>query len=305
MTQNKKWLTAALVFAGAKELDIVVAGNRVYTVLEDLGETVTGVRILSDCRARVTTPHHEILLEAKQDQPLPSLGSESNALLGIAVARGECFPQPETPRLEAVLAHALNGLQKTLAPDYVQWHSGDTLLTGQEFAKVSKAEPAPGATVTPRRRPARAAASATADFATARVRPARPRAANDLPSIDETNEILQEQLSRRQTAADETEFEADLREIFRENSTEGSDFPEVEDVDIEQAPMMRLSAWLIAFGVSLFALPVGAALLLLNIVKGENLRLASQTAAITGLFIALGTYGASAEAVSALNRFLG
>ncbi|MBZ0122476.1 MAG: hypothetical protein K8F31_01155, partial [Roseovarius sp.] len=75
--------------------------------------------------------------------------------------------------------------------------------------------------------------------------------------------------------------------------------------DIETTAPLRLSAWLISFAVALFALPVGVMLLILNLAKGENLRLASQTAALTGTFIALQSYGTMAHAMNTLQGLIG
>ena len=75
--------------------------------------------------------------------------------------------------------------------------------------------------------------------------------------------------------------------------------------DIVRAAPLRLSAWMLSFAVALFALPLGVMLLVLNCAKGENLRLASQTAALTGTFIGFQTFGTTAHAMTALQGFIG
>ena len=57
--------------------------------------------------------------------------------------------------------------------------------------------------------------------------------------------------------------------------------------------------------LGLFALPVAAALAIVNLMRGENLRLASQTAAMTGLFLTLQVNGATAQALQAMQDLLG
>ena len=54
----------------------------------------------------------------------------------------------------------------------------------------------------------------------------------------------------------------------------------------------------------LVALPVGVALLLVNLIKGENLRLSSQTAALTGTFVAFQSVGLTASAVAILQQLI-
>jgi hypothetical protein len=56
--------------------------------------------------------------------------------------------------------------------------------------------------------------------------------------------------------------------------------------------------------VALLCLPVGITLLLINMLRGENLRLSSQTAALTGTFITLQATGSMAQAADTLQMLL-
>ena len=60
-----------------------------------------------------------------------------------------------------------------------------------------------------------------------------------------------------------------------------------------------------SIAVAVYALPVGLPLLIINLVKGENLHLSSQTAALTGTFIALQSSGSMAQAMGVVDRLLG
>jgi len=59
----------------------------------------------------------------------------------------------------------------------------------------------------------------------------------------------------------------------------------------------RMTVYVMNATVMVFALPVGLALLLLNILGGENLRTTAHVMALTGVFMALGANG---DAMSAL-----
>ena len=135
------------------------------------------------------------------------------------------------------------------------------------------------------------------------ARPGRaPRAA--LPNIEETNEILQARMSRKQAMAGGSGIQTDLREIFRENSGERVDPAEIEDEDIEHSAPRRLSAWLITFGVSLFALPVGRRAAAAQPGQGREPAPGLADRGLTGMFMSLSTYGASAEALSVISAYL-
>ncbi len=57
-------------------------------------------------------------------------------------------------------------------------------------------------------------------------------------------------------------------------------------------PVARATVYVINMIVLIFAMPVGLALLCLNILGGENLRTTAHVLALTGLFLALDHAGA-------------
>jgi hypothetical protein len=61
----------------------------------------------------------------------------------------------------------------------------------------------------------------------------------------------------------------------------------------------------LSIAVALLCLPVGVALAVINLLRGENLRLASQTAALTGTFVTLQATGAVAQATQVIQTVLG
>lgn len=56
---------------------------------------------------------------------------------------------------------------------------------------------------------------------------------------------------------------------------------------------LRLATWMMTLTVSIFALPLGAALAIINLFKGEDLRLTAQVMALTGLIVTEATFGVS------------
>jgi hypothetical protein len=72
----------------------------------------------------------------------------------------------------------------------------------------------------------------------------------------------------------------------------------------EKTAPMRLAVWMMTIAVGLFALPVAVGLTIVNLFRGENLRLASQTAALSGTFMVLSSTGQIANAASVVQTIL-
>lgn len=293
MKTGNTWANAGLVFSSFRDLDIVEIANLVTGSFEALGHRVTSSHILSDSRALVTTQHQELYLSVKEDVDLSALSEPAAAYLAVAIANREESDSSTFAR-DSILARALQTLHVKLNPDFVKWIDTDVILTSDDFARATGLAP-------------KKAGSA------ARVTPRRVRSRKALPDIDETNETLQERITNQDPAIFENVSKPErLRKIFSEDWVD----PEIlaanaaaealarEEEDIEKAAPLRLSAWLLSFAVTMFALPVGIMLLVLNVTKGENLRLASQAAALTGTFIAFQTYGTMAHAMNTLQVIL-
>ena len=290
MSTATNWLSSGLAFLGTRSVDIVAVSNRVSNTFDTLGQAVSGIRILSDGSAQVSSQHHEIKVELHEGYRLTGLGQPVALYLSVEAARRTNEPPEGTPALDSLLAHALKALQRMLSADYVQWTQPGMLLNNADFVMATtQIQDVP---VRPRR--VETDRSATAEHRCQR-----------LPSIEETNERLQKRLTQRE-ALEATGAEPDqLRAIFAacdaaEAKEAGDDTSSgVEDIREETAPL-RLAVWMMSFIIALFALPVAAALIVVNLVKGENLRLASQTAALTGTFVAFQAYGTTAQAMTVL-----
>lgn len=294
MMTGNTWATAGLVFTSFRELDIVQIANHVVGSFEALGHRVTSSHILSDNRALVTTTQLELYLTAEDDVALSALPERAPSYLSLAIASKD-DRRTSTFSRDSALARALQKLHEELTPDFVKWIDTDIVLSAADFAGALGLKPdrhQPGGKDTPRR---------VANGKT-------------LPDIEEINDQLQRRITDQDPAIFDNAASPDrLRKVFTENwvdpavlaSEAAADKVAREREDIERTAPLRLSAWMLSFAVALFALPLGIMLLVLNCVKGENLRLASQTAALTGTFIALQTFGTTAQAMTAIQGIIG
>lgn len=284
MTTGRKRATAGLIFTDFRDLDIVEIANLVTGSFEALGHRVTGTHVISDSRASITTTHHEFDLVTREDVDVSALPDPAASYLAVAIARtgagGSTFAR------DSLLARVLQTLFSALKPDYVKWIDTDVVLTSADFARATGLAP----------------------------EARRPVSTCKLPDVEETNDLLQQRISDHDPAIfGNVSSPERLREIFDENWVDpgklaaeaAADARAREEADIEDLAPRRLSAWMMSFAVTLFALPVGVTLMVLNMSKGENLRLTSQAAALTGTFIALQTFGSTAHAMSALQGILG
>ncbi|MCZ7675577.1 MAG: hypothetical protein M5U35_06525 [Roseovarius sp.] len=289
MNTSNTQATAGLVFTSGRDLDIVEAANHAAGCIEALGHRVTGTHVLSDTRARVITDQIELVLWTEEDVSFAALPEPAGVFLSVRLAlRGEARLTRFTR--DSIIARTLQKLHELLAPDFVKWIGTDVLLPAADFARAVGLTPSRTAVQGP-------------------VRPRRVTSRSSLPDIEETNDTLQRRFSDQDPAIFSNATAPDrLRKVFTEDwidpdllAEQAAAEAQARDLeDIETTAPLRLSAWLISFAVALFALPIGVTLLILNLAKGENLRLASQTAALTGTFLALQSFGTMASAMTVL-----
>lgn len=292
MTENGGFVSAGLVFTAFRDLDIVRIANHAANGLEALGLRVAHTQILSDTEALVVAADHEIRLAVKEDVALAALPDPAATFLSMRIA-GTAARRASGFARDSIIARTLQSLLVELRPDHVKWIDTDVLLTSRDFARA--AGPA-------RRRPTHPASVVN--------RPQPAARCKTLPDIEETNEILQRRLSDQDPSIFDAQSAPDrVRKAFADRDYDPFPIPEAdsddETSDIEHAAPRRLSAWMMSLAVAVLALPVGIALLLLNLMKGENLRLASQTAALTGTFVSLEAYGGTAQAMAMIQSMLG
>ena len=294
MTTGNTWATAGLAFTRYRSLDITDIANHAVGSFEALGHRVLGSHILSGNRALVTTEQLELYLTLQDDVTHAALPAPVPTYLAVAMASKD-ERRTSTFSRDSAIARVLQKLFTELTPDFVKWIDTDVVLTAADFARATGLAPAvtkPSARITPR----------------------RVTCARSLPDIEETNDLLQRRITSQDPAIFDHAASPDrLRKVFTENwvdpdvlaSEAAAEKVARDKEDIVRAAPLRLSAWMLSFAVALFALPLGVMLLVLNCAKGENLRLASQTAALTGTFIGFQTFGTTAHAMTALQGIIG
>lgn len=271
MTHTTHKVTAGLVFLGMRALDITAITKRIAHTLDQLGVELTAQRCLSEEAAVLRTRDFDLRVTIERKRHIPKLDLPADHYIGLTLMRedGPLWTDPEAS--QTVLAQTLAALHVPLAPDFVQWTEPDALLTRAEF---------------------RAAISPPQDAETRRTRrrPGRER----LPDVETAYSGLQYSIpgAGDHSEADEARLQA-LRAAFCDPEPEEVDDP--GDGIREPTAPLRLSVWMMTITLGLFALPVAAALTVFNLLRGENLRLASQTAALTGMFMALQANGAVAD----------
>ena len=283
MTSTAHKVTSGLVFLGMRTIDIVMIGNRVCATLDRLYAQVGGFSVQSDDRVTIRTADFELCIDNKADCHVPTLERPAAHFLALTLTPFEPTNEDDGPCNQSIMAHVLQTLHLGLSPDYVQWIDPRALLSSADFEM---------ATTLPEREPTLEELSFDDGTEAAKTKPRR----HILPGIEETNLILQARLR----SADP--IEGALRATFREDLI---DRPAIVDDIREKTTPLRLAVWLLTITLGLFALPMAAALAVFNLLRGENLRLTSQTAALTGTFIAFQTFGTTANAMSALQSMLG
>lgn len=290
MTDTVQKVQAGLVFLGKKSFDIATITCALADALDRLGERVEERRCESDTQATVRAQRLTCRVRIAEGRPLPRVETVPAHILELGLERGAEDEARAQTSSETLIAHLLAGLQATLVPDYVQWTDPRAVLTRAEFrtavantaAMPTPMRPAPAATTRRRRR---------------------------LPDVESAYAQLRTQIpgfgrKRSRDRIEEKRLDA-LRAAFRDpDPAEIEAMAQADDIREPTAPL-RLSVWMMTIAIGLFALPVAAALTVINLLRGENMRLASQTAALTGTFMVLATHGQIAQAAHLLGALGG
>ncbi len=285
MTNTTHRVTSGLVFLGMRTFDIVMIGNRVCTTLDRLDAHVGGLSILSDDTVMIRAAEFELCIDNKTDHSVAALDRPAAHFLSLTLTRFDPHAEDEGCSGLSVMAHVLQTLYRSLAPDYVQWIDPQSLLSSADFQI---------ATTLPEEEPTPEDLTCEDCDVTPKVTPRR----HTLPGIEETNLMLQARLRRG------TPTESALRATFREDRDD-SGLPALQGDIREKTTPLRLAVWMLTITLGLFALPIAVALAVFNLLRGENLRLTAQTAALTGTFITFQTLGTTAQAMSVVQNLLG
>ncbi|MDX5401986.1 MAG: hypothetical protein LPK02_06500 [Rhodobacterales bacterium] len=214
-----------------------------------------------------------------------------------------------TVTAHSALALATLELAQVLDPDYVQWLQPDMMLQTSSFLSVLEK-------VTPRRISA-AERAAKADAARRkRPSPVLPLSAPQsspvsrlFPDIDDTCDRLDRNTRLdppAPAAADATDDKGNLpylRAVFGRDEVTATATAVDADQRFSDEPSTasRLATWAVSIAVSLLSLPVGLALMVYNLIRGEDLRLAFTALALTGTFTGLAELGLIERAATALS----
>jgi len=280
MAETVQRAQAGLVFLGRTSLDTAAIAATIAATLDRMGEPADARRCTSDTEALVSAQHLACRVRIVPGYPLPRLDATPARILALHLEkRAEGGASADT-----LVAHLLAALHATLSADFVQWRDPRAVLTRAEFGAAvadTAAMPAPV-------RMAHAAGpgrNRRLDVETARAR----------------------QRGRRSGARNDAEAaQRDaLRAVFRgPGPAAASAAAQPGDIREPTAPL-RLSVWMLTLAIGLFALPVAAALTVIHLLRGENMRLAAQTAALTGTFMVLATHGQIAQAAHLIAAFDG
>ncbi|MGK7754533.1 MULTISPECIES: hypothetical protein [unclassified Roseovarius] len=286
MPDTENHIMAGLVFTEEKRIDLLDMATRTVKTLSGLCQDVRSLGLLTETVAGIETAHCRISLTLSRNVLLPGLARPASVVLRIDV-QGLEHASPDTgPAIDAVLARVAIELSDHLRPPHLQWVEQEALLSAADVTMACEL-----------------AAHDTPANDTQKDQALRARAA--LTRVEDLHTKLDERLARMPPPAVHflpSKVLIDVSEGIIEDTPEMI-APSIENI-AEETDRLRLSAWFLTFAVACFALPVGLTLVIINLVKGENLRLAGQAAALSGLFVSLQTSGATAAAAQVVQTVL-
>ncbi|QFS82732.1 hypothetical protein FIU97_07960 [Roseivivax sp. THAF40] len=213
-----------------------------------------------------------------------SLQPEVNAQetrLHLTLRCHDVSSEEESYRRLAGITHAL--LIHTDA-SFVTWLSHEIRLPRAAFLSAFGETETETTRVKPRRVTARPTASRARRAAVLRCTP--PANASDAPGITRLD-------------AHVLAYEAHMRETLLRDASE----EELAELRLETGIVpveARLSTWAVSIAVATVSLPVAVPVIIYNVARGEDMRVASLAMGLAGLFVALDTSGAMAGIMTGL-----
>ncbi len=279
MTQKNEIITAWLILSKAHTVSVESMLHQVTSNSEDLDPGFCQSRVLTDHSACLVTPRHVLWITQ-------GVGKTPDGSTPVPVLRLVIHPiSPETGLADA--GAMLARLICTLPVELVQWDGHSAWLPIDGFREAVAAGQRPRTT-----RPATVGVTDTTKEKTPADQVVPDRA---LPGIEDTCDHLSAHLDTAGMSP---------RRADRDAAAQTEMYWDLPDPDIVHETPKRLTAWAIALTVSVIALPVGAALIVLTLLKGESIRLAAQTAALTGTFAGLESAGATAQTIKLITSIV-
>lgn len=290
---NREEAITRLFFRNSDGIEISDAAVRARETCDRLQVGVQGVRILSGDSAYVSTLNHNIglALSHGESEDLPGFEAE----LTLSFSRHTEPTEKHAHSDEALMAHVTRDQQSALGADFVMWMQTSDLIDGVEF--MTKTTPLER--VRTRQNERRSAPKPKVH--SRHVRPAAlPAAAApvlqaEAPAARATSDVV----AWADASPDQEALRTSLRLEMQAMEEAAQPVEEVRGSALE-----RMSAWLFSYTVAMFCLPVGCMLFVLNLLRGENLRLSSQSAALAGTFVTLQVSGSMAQAAQTMQVLL-
>ncbi len=282
MTQDKSFQFSALVFQTPRKLDVGRAVQSVASLLETIGLRLEKIEAVSNTTYQLLCSGYGLRITELRDVKIGQFEKPVDRLLAVHLVRRVGDDQHEVfVPYDATLLCVLHVLHRQLGADYVQLKSKDILFDAVEFADH------------------------TNNMETV------IRAMREAANLETTRDFMADQEVSGTTLPGPFE-PAELvgtpdaqRTLFSTMRETAEPLVQTSSRDLEvESPLCRLSAWFMSFSVAILCLPVGVTLMIINLLRGENLRLSSQTAALTGTFVALQSMGSMAQAATVIGQLL-
>ena len=302
--------TAGLVFLEQTPMDSMQLSSCFQRVLEQNGYKITAVN--ADSASQITVVTDEVTLtvgtraapdDQSEQRETQDVLADCRMIAAITMhapaTQSACSDQIKRD-LQTSLAKLSHQLTEMTKPDYIQWLHPDTLLEREDFLQAASR-------ILPRRvrKSTRALARRPKPFAPPLRSPApvvsqtpvAPRRirASEFPNIENisTNLACEYERRRRQRTAS--------GQLAKMHELRGAIYTQVSEISRNKlSSARRLATWMLSISVALFFLPLGILLALVNLLRGEDLRLTGQTLALTGLLVTLNTTGATADVLRIL-----
>ena len=109
---------AGLVFLKDRDFDIVAAANHTASGFEAMGQRITGVHVLSDDRAQVSTQSFDLMLDLIADVQPAALSETADLILNVTLYANGSSALSQFA-VDALLTRLLQGVNAALQPDFV------------------------------------------------------------------------------------------------------------------------------------------------------------------------------------------
>lgn len=266
-------------------------------------ETVPAEALASAGRPNQTRSSDEEIAEMLHDYPYT---------LAVSVEDGDSRSVPERLRV-SVCYHVVRQLLRCHEASLVQWHHTNTLFTAEEFENPTNAQP----TVTPRRPKATGTRVPRPKPLETTLSGGADRFSAGYMGVAETHDRLDESFAQVVDPDHAHSHEAETAEEAGRGSWKdilpnlapseeklrrsrlaifASDLIEIEDVKLEapeKEPELaeQLTVYVMTLTIMVMMFPAGFAMMIYNILAGENLKMTARAMALTGVGIALNYAG--------------